>query len=122
MTPALMLALDLFEFRADEDAGNLVIFNVSDEENWRGIKEMLIMNVGMNSVPIIKITDSLYGKNGRTLLLEHEYRGRELDLNFAEETLVLANSLWGNEVMLRTVSDGQPMTFSCNEGYVELVD
>ena len=104
LTPELMRRLDLFEFRSG-GGGDVTVSRTSDEENWRQVKETLIRNTGMNSIPVIKIVDSDYRAN-RHLLMRHEYDGRELQLEYAERTLRYVYDLWGRPVHLETKLDG----------------
>jgi len=100
LTEELMRELNLFEHQA---RGNeRVISRVADKENWREIKETLIHNVGMGTVPVIKIEDADYHHN-RALLLKHSHDGRDLQLEYAEKTLKYLHQLWEREVVLETV-------------------
>ncbi len=95
LTEELMREMDLFQYQTK--GNDLVIAEVSDQEGWRKIKETLIKNVGMGTVPVIKIEDSRYGDN-RTLYLKHDHDGRDLHLEYAERTLGYLYRLWGREV------------------------
>src|SRR5262249_56697184 len=66
----LMRDLDLIRFEPRGD--DLVISDVSDEEGWRAVKEMLLKSVGMGSVPVIRVEDADHGGN-RTLLMSHAH-------------------------------------------------
>jgi stage V sporulation protein R len=67
----------------------------------------MLASVGMGSIPVIVVVDSDLGGN-RTLLLRHEYDGRDLQLDFADRTLAHVRALWGRDVALDTVLDGEP--------------
>ena len=109
MTEELIRELKLFEYKT---RGNeQVVTRVADEENWRQIKETLIQNVGTGSIPVIKVEDSDY-MNNRTLLLKHEHDGRDLQLEYAEKTLKYLQQLWGHDVAMETVIDGNPTLLS----------
>jgi stage V sporulation protein R len=100
LTEDLIREMNLFEYEA---RGNeRVISRVADKESWRGIKETLIHNVGMSSVPVIKIEDADYNSN-RVLLVKHYHEGRDLQLEYAEKTLQHLHQLWKREVVLETI-------------------
>jgi stage V sporulation protein R len=104
LSEPLMRELDLFRYEAKGD--DLVVGEVSDEEGWRQVKEALLRNVGMGSVPVIRVEDADFGGN-RTLLLGHFHDGRDLQLEQAEKTLAYVYRLWGHEIVLDTVLDGK---------------
>ena len=84
-----------------------MVSRVADRDGWRQIKETLLKNVGMNTVPVIKIEDADYGQN-RTLYLKHYHDGRDLQLDYAEKTLGHIHGLWRRDVILETSVNGQP--------------
>lgn len=100
LTEDLIRELNLFEYQTR--GGDKIISRVADAENWRAIKETLIRNVGMGTVPIIKIEDADYNNN-RVLFLKHYHDGRDLHLEYAEKTLQYLHQLWGREVVLETI-------------------
>jgi stage V sporulation protein R len=104
LTEELMREMDLFEYQPK--GNDLVISEVADQEGWKKIKETLIKNVGMGSVPTILVEDSGYSEN-RTLLLKHDHDGRDLHLEYAEKTLAYVHRLWGREVAIETVIGGK---------------
>jgi stage V sporulation protein R len=104
LTEELMRELDLFEYQPK--GNDLVISEVSDREGWKKVKETLIKNAGMGTIPVVKITDSDYGGN-RTLHLVHDHDGRDLHLQYAEKTLGYLHRLWGRDVALETVIGGR---------------
>ncbi|MDG2307280.1 MAG: SpoVR family protein [Candidatus Binatia bacterium] len=95
----VMTDLDLFEYEKQDD--KLVVSKVSNEDHWREIKATLLRGVGMGSTPIIRITDADFGDQ-RTLYLVHEHEGRDLELGYAEKTLMHLHELWGRETALET--------------------
>jgi stage V sporulation protein R len=108
----LMRDLDLIRFEPRGD--DLVISDVSDEEGWRVVKEMLIKSVGMGSIPVIRVEDADHGGN-RTLLLSHAHDGRDLQLENAERTLAYVHRLWGRDVVLETVMNGKKASLTYGE-------
>jgi stage V sporulation protein R len=99
LTEDLIRELDLFQYQAKGD--DLVISQVADEDGWEEVRNTLIANVGMNSVPVIRVKDADYGGK-RTLLLEHVHDGRDLHLDYAEKTLAYVYQLWQREIALET--------------------
>jgi stage V sporulation protein R len=108
----LMREMDLirYEPRGDE----LVISDVSDDDGWRAVKDMLLKSVGMGSVPVIRIEDADSGHN-RTMLLSHAHDGRDLQLENAERTLGYIHRLWGRDVVLETVMNGKKAVLTFGE-------
>lgn len=100
LNEAVMRDLDLFEYERKDD--KVVVSKVSNEEHWREIKQTLLRGVGMGSTPIIRITDADHG-NKRALYLVHEHEGRDLQLEYAEKTLMHLHELWGREAILETM-------------------
>ena len=104
LTEELMREMDLFQYQPK--GNDLVISQVSDEDGWKKVKEMLIKGVGMGSIPVIKVEDCGYEGN-RTLYVKHDHDGRDLHLEYAEKTLSYLHKLWGREVALETVLGGK---------------
>ncbi|ROR29837.1 SpoVR family protein [Inmirania thermothiophila] len=105
LTPELMRELDLFEHR--RRGKERVVTRTAHGEGWREVKEELLRNVGLGTVPVIRVVDADW-EGRRTLLLEHEHDGRDLHLEYAEKTLAHVHRLWGREVVLRTEVNGRP--------------
>jgi stage V sporulation protein R len=100
-----MRSLDLFQH--EKRGKERVVTKVSDEESWKEVKDSLLKNVGMGSIPGIFIDDADYGGR-RSLYLKHDHDGRDLQLEYAERTLTHVMALWGREVVLETVVNGRP--------------
>jgi len=100
----LMRDLDLFRYEPKGE--DLVVSDVSDAEGWRPVRETLVKNVGMGSIPAIRIIDADHNHT-RTLLLTHAHDGRDLQLEYAEKTLAYIHRLWTREVVLETVVNGK---------------
>jgi len=100
LTEDLIRELNLFEYQTRGD--KKVISRVADKDNWREIKETLIRDVGVGSIPVIKIEDADYNNN-RVLYIKHHHDGRDLHLEYAERTLQYLHQLWQREVVLETV-------------------
>ncbi len=112
LTEELVRRLGLFEYV--ERHKDLVVTEVADEAGWEKIRDTLIANVGMATVPVIKVVDADY-EGMRSLRLRHEFDGRELDLENAEKTLAFTYRLWGRPVVLDTVLDGKPCQLIFND-------
>ncbi len=116
LTHGLMRDMDIFEHRRDRD--RRVVSQISDEEHWENVKQTLLENVGMGTVPVIRITDADYRHN-RALLLEHEHDGRDLQTEYLEKTLGYVYQLWGRPILLKTKLQGTPITCSRDENGFE---
>ncbi|MFQ5935095.1 MAG: SpoVR family protein [Acidiferrobacterales bacterium] len=99
LTEEMMREMDMFEHQRKGD--DIVITQVSDEQHWRQVKETLLRNVGMGTVPVIRVEDADYQHN-RVLYLKHAHDGRDLRLEYAEKTLAHLYQLWGRNVLLET--------------------
>ena len=109
LTETLMRELDLFEYEPKN--GKLVISKVSSEDDWRAVKNTLLANVGLGSVPVIRIIDADFG-GARALMLRHEHDDRELLVEYAEKTLRHLYRLWGRKVVLETRLGGDDVNLS----------
>jgi len=112
LTPRLARELDLFRFEPKGD--DLVVSDVADDEGWEAVREQLLRNVGMSSVPVIQVEDADFG-GARALLLAHAHDGRDLQLEDAEKTLAYVHRLWGHEVVLDTTVDGKHVHLTYGE-------
>ena len=109
MDREVMEKLDLFE--ATPQHQDWVISKVSDEDNWKPIRDLLVNSVGLSSIPNIAIVDC--DANGtRTLHLTHEFDGRELEAKYAEKTLEHIYQLWGRRVVLETTMNNSTTKYS----------
>jgi stage V sporulation protein R len=104
LTEELMREMDMFEYEPREN--EMVISKVSDKDGWREVKETLIKNVGMGTIPVIKIEDADHNHN-RILYMKHYHDGRDLQLEYAERTLSYIHQLWRHEVILETAVNGK---------------
>ena len=78
--------------------------DVSDEQGWIPIKQSLIKNTGMNSIPHVFVNDI---SDSGDLILIHEHDGRDLELGYAESVVRQVNKLWNNDVKLFTVIEDE---------------
>jgi len=100
----LIRRLGLFEYGSKK--GEFVVTEVADDAGWEKVKETLVNSVGMGSIPVIKVEDADF-EGTRTLLLKHDFDGRELDMENTEKTLAHAYRLWGRAVALQTIVAGK---------------
>jgi stage V sporulation protein R len=112
LTEEIMRELDMFQYEARGD--DYVVSKVSDEDNWKTVKETLIKNVGTGSIPVIKVEDADFGHN-RTLYLKHHHDSRDLQLEYAEKTLAFVYRLWGRECVLETTLQGKRSLLCYND-------
>ncbi len=113
LTEQLMREMDLFEYRREQ--GQTVISQVSDADHWESVRDSLLRNVGMATVPVIRIVDADLRHN-RVLLLHHEHDGRDLHREYLEKTLGYVYRLWDRQVLLETSISGKKVTFSFDNG------
>ena len=92
--------LNLFSYSFHHKEGYNRITEVFGEETWRTVRDDLIKNVGLNSVPVILVKD--LHRDG-TLILEHEHDGRDLELSEANKVFTHINDLWAGGVRFTTV-------------------
>ncbi len=109
LTRELMEEMHMFEYKREQD--KLVVSRVANEHDWEAVKQTLLKNVGMNTVPVIRIVDADFRHN-RALKLQHEHDGRDLDLEYLERTMKYLFDLWGRPVLLETRVKDEPATFS----------
>jgi len=109
----LELAQELGIFQYKEKNSDILVEAVADEDNFEKIKATLLSTCGMNSVPIIKVVDVL--KKDKTMYLEHSYDGRELNANYAEQTLKNIVNLWGHSAELKTIINEKELIINCDE-------
>lgn len=114
LTHELCQELNLFEFR--KKGRDYLITEIADEEGWKKIRDSLAQAVGLGNVPVIKVVD--VSNKDRSLILQHEYDGRELELTYASETLKYLVNLWGARVTLYTRLGQSEKMLVCNEGLV----
>lgn len=94
----LLRELHLFAYR--KRGREYTITEVADENGWKTIRDTLVAMTGINNIPSIRVLEA--GARNRILYLEHEYDGRELQLEYAHQTLKYIAQLWGGIVRLKT--------------------
>ena len=107
LTRELCEELHLFSYEAADQ--NIVVTEVSDDLGWKLVRDHLVNSVGTSGIPVIQPKTVEQG----TLILEHVFDGRELELNYAQRTLKYTVELWGGKVVLQTKADGQNKEITC---------
>lgn len=107
------LCQELGLFTYEEEERYYVVTEVSNQEGWRHVRNQLALIVGYGSVPSI-VVENMQASD-RTLTLRHVYDKRELQLNYATETLKHIQSLWGGKVILKTVLNHIERCIICTE-------
>lgn len=110
LTEELCKKMNLFEY--NKKGSDYVIEEVSDREGWKKIRDTLANSVGMESIPYILILEVT---KDNTLVLEHEYDGRELEMTYAYETLKYISNLWDGKVSLKTRINNVKKVIVCDE-------
>ena len=91
--------LNIFAYVRKKD-GETVISEVADEDDWKTVRNEMIKSIGVNSIPQIYV--ERVEKDG-TLILKHEYDGRDLELEHAEKVVTHIKNIWKSGVRLYTV-------------------
>jgi len=111
LTEELCSEMNLFEFIT---AGNdYIVSEVSDENGWKIVRDTLCNTVGIGSIPAISVRD--WYQKDNTLVLKHEFDGRELELSYTYETLKHIVDLWNGKVLLTTQLEGKQKNITCDE-------
>ena len=100
--------LNLFSYSFHQKEGYNKITNVSNEHSWRTVRDDLITNVALNSVPVVLVKE--LRKDG-TLILEHEHDGRDLELSEANKVFEHINDLWAGDVRFTTIIEEDTWEF-----------
>lgn len=111
LTKELCEEMNLFKF--DKKGRDYQIVEVSDEVGWKEIRNTIANQVGMGGIPYIKVVE--FNQKDGSLMLEHEFDGRELELAYAYETLKYVRELWGNKVSIKTKIGQVSKNIICDE-------
>ncbi len=110
LTKELMDELDLYQH--EDIGGDRVVTKVASDDHWEELKETIIANTGLNSMPVIKIHDADFDGYGK-LLLVHEFDERELDRDYARHTLQYIRNIWQKTVILETRANNRKVQMIC---------
>ena len=109
LTEELCKELNLFSYSLHRKEGYNKITDVSGEDTWQTIRDDLIKNVGLNSVPVVLVKEL---KKDGTLILEHEHDGIDLELSEANKVFEYINDLWKpGEIRFTTVIEEETWEF-----------
>lgn len=111
LTRELCCELNLYEY--EKDGNEYVVSEVADDEGWMKIRDTIASSAGLGNIPVIRVTD--WNQKDNTLLLEHAYDGRELDMQYSNETLKHLVDLWEGKVMLNTTVEDKKRSVMCDE-------
>ncbi len=100
--------LNLFTYSFHNKEGYNKIDDISDEYEWQTVRDSLIKNVGINSVPVVLVKE--LQKDG-TLILEHEHDGRDLELSEANKVFEQINELWHGDIKFTTIIEDETWEF-----------
>ena len=100
--------LNLFSFSFDKKASVNRVAEISDDPGWQTVRDDLIKNVGLNSVPVVLVKE--LQKNG-TLVLDHQHDGRDIELSEANKVFEFINNLWSGDVKFTTVIEEEVWEF-----------
>ena len=100
--------LNLFNYSFQNKDGYNRITDISDDEGWQTVRDNLIKNIGLNSVPVVIVKE--LEKDG-TLILEHQHDGRDLELSEANKVFEYINDLWYGDVRFTTVIEEETWEF-----------
>jgi stage V sporulation protein R len=114
LTQDICEEMHLFEYA--KKGYDYFIEEVPDELGWKDIRNLLAASCGMGVVPVIRVVEM--NPKDRLLTLEQVFDGRELNLDYAEETLKHVQELWGHSVLLIAKANGKEVKISCNENKV----
>jgi len=101
LTHELCQELNLFSWSEKKEA--YTIDEISDEDGWKKVRTDMCNSIADSKLPVIKVSDVMIDG---TLVLEHEHDGRDLELDYADHTVEHAKILWGNNVILNTIIEG----------------
>jgi stage V sporulation protein R len=103
LTEQLCEELDLFVYELLDDEEWTVT-----EKKWERVRNQLVGNMTNFGFPYIEVADGDYDDN-RELYLKHKHEGVDLDVKYARKTLEYVQKLWGRQVHIETVLDGEPV-------------
>lgn len=98
-------AQGFFTTTFDERSGRWVM----DSSDFKAVKQQLLHMLATRGTPRIYVTDANAMNRGE-LLLEHEYEGLDLQLDWASQVMGNLAALWGRPVRLHTRLEDKPIT------------
>ncbi len=107
LTPEFCAKHRLFAFEYNEATN---YYEIASRE-FPKIKRRLLDGLTNHGRPFIFVRDGNYRNRGE-LYLWHRYEGIELRMDYAQDTLVNLQKLWGRPVHVETVLDDEPVLIS----------
>jgi stage V sporulation protein R len=107
LTPEFCIKHKLFSFAFNEQSNYYEIIS----REFPRIKQQLLDGLTNHGRPFIYVVDGNY-KNRGELYLKHKYQGVELKLDYARDTLVNLQRLWGRPVYIESVVDDKTTVLS----------
>jgi stage V sporulation protein R len=98
----------LFSFSFDKRGSVNRVTEISDDLGWQTVRDDLIKNVGLNSIPVVLVKE--LQKDG-TLVLEHQHDGRDIELSEANKVFEFINDLWSGAVKFTTIIEEETWEF-----------
>jgi stage V sporulation protein R len=111
LTEELARELNLFTYskKGKGRGGDWTIDEImEDEDSWEEIRRNLLMQVGGNMIPVIYIDEAKDGE----LIMRHEHDGRDLELDYADNSVNMVKYLWKGPVKLFTIIEGEDFEVS----------
>lgn len=104
--------LNLFTYskKGKNRSGDWTVDDVMDDDSssFQEIRKTLLTQVGGNMIPIIYVEEV---KNGE-LILRHEHDGRDLELDYADNSVTMVRELWRGPVKLFTIIEEEDFEVS----------
>ncbi len=89
------------------------------DRDWRNVKRSLLEELAWGGLVKIELL-GVGGELGQgEMVLEHHHDGRDLELEFAKQTLLCVARLWGAAAVLFTQVDDQKLRLVAQDGAVE---
>lgn len=111
LTKELCIEMKLYEYQ--KEGSEYVVTEVADDEGWMRIRDTIAASAGFGGVPVVVVKE--WNQKDNILMLEHIYDGRELELQYANETLKHLVDIWEGKVILNTTAEGKKRSIMCDE-------
>jgi stage V sporulation protein R len=105
----LCAELNLFSYSYNRMGRKYSIDDISDKEGWKSVRDALISNVGLNSVPVVYVDK--FNKKMNILYLKHEHDGRDLDISYANKVYDHIRFLWDDDIIFTSILEGELWEF-----------
>mgnify|MGYP003978674459 CR=1 FL=1 len=101
--------LNLFSYSYNKPGRKYAINDISDKEGWKSVRDALISNVGLNSVPVVRVDK--FNKKMNILYLKHEHDGRDLEISYANKVYDHIKFLWDDDIIFTSILEGELWEF-----------